>query len=176
MQGGAGDDEIAGSYDADTVQGGDGADMIGGGTGDDRIEGGAGDDVIGAGEDHDLVLGEDGNDFLGGGAGADTLRGGAGEDRLNGGSGNDLLEGGVGGDEFIFAVLQRGERDRIADFTPGEDVIRLHGVQGADASARLAALNPHGAGGDLVISWKGHVIILENLAPGAIDPDDFWFL
>ncbi|WP_141102068.1 calcium-binding protein [Oceanicola sp. 22II-s10i] len=176
VKGGDGDDEMAGSYDADTVKGGAGDDMIGGGTGNDVIEGGIGNDMIGAGDDDDRVLGEAGNDFLGGGAGADTMLGGEGDDRLNGGSGDDRMAGGTGGDEFIFTAFAAGERDVIFDFTPGEDVIRMHGIQGAGMAGRFDALAPHAEGGSTVLGWKGHVIVLEGIAPDELGPGDFLFL
>ncbi len=61
-----------------------------------------------------------------GGQGADTLRGGMGNDTLEGGPGADLLHG--GGDADVF-VLRAGDAqgDRIDDFMPGVDQLRLEG-------------------------------------------------
>ena len=60
-----------------------------------------------------------------GNAGANTLSGGGGNDRLSGGGGADLLVGGAGADIFVFASASGAHRDRIQDFTRGEDRIQL---------------------------------------------------
>ncbi|MCQ4162838.1 calcium-binding protein [Roseomonas sp. GC11] len=76
-----------------------------------------------------LITGSAGNDILYGLAGNDTMAGGAGADLLVGGAGIDKLTGGAGADTF---VLARGdEYDAIADFTHGEDVVRLEGFGAA---------------------------------------------
>jgi Ca2+-binding RTX toxin-like protein len=64
------------------------------------------------------IAGGDGNDTLDGGAGVDTLVAGLGQDRLTGGADEDI---------FIFtSALDVGNgptRDRITDFTPGQDLL-----------------------------------------------------
>ena len=75
------------------VQGGEGNDDLAGYASDDRLSSGAGNDWLTAGA---------GNDWLDGGAGNDTLYGDAGNDTLMGGAGNDYLHGGDGSDVYRF--------------------------------------------------------------------------
>jgi hypothetical protein len=142
-----GDDTVYGGTGADGIIGGDGNDQIFGGAGNDAlsgqagqdgIAGGDGNDGIAGGEGDDILFGDAGNDTLSGGAGddhlegggnGDTLRGGAGDDTLLGGALMDRLVGGSGADVFVFAFVSESiagsSRDRIVDFTPGEDKIDL---------------------------------------------------
>ena len=69
-------------------------------------------------------------DTMSGGVGADTLIGGAGNDSLYGGAGNDSLYGGAGKDIFVFSADEGN--DIIADYTAGEDKIKL--INGAEIS------------------------------------------
>lgn len=116
------------------IIGGEGNDVLNGGNGHDYIEGGGGDDVL---------RGKNGNDVLIGGDGYDQLFGGNGADVLFGGSGMDILDGGRGKDTFVFTDIAKslpggGQRDRIQDFTPGEDridVSRIDAVTGAGHDA-----------------------------------------
>ncbi len=104
---------------------------------------------------------QSGNDLLDGGGGADILRGGLGDDTLIGGLGADTLVGGEGQDHFLFGLTPAGtdtglgkeQRDVIADFHQGEDLIVLTGYRGdlGTADEALAwlggdamALSPHG--------------------------------
>ncbi|CAA2138917.1 calcium-binding protein [Methylobacterium bullatum] len=65
------------------------------------------------------------NQFLGG-AGDDRLFGGDGDDILTGGAGTDVLRGDAGADAFVFDVVPpAGEKDRIVDFSHGEDRLVL---------------------------------------------------
>jgi Ca2+-binding RTX toxin-like protein len=82
VQGGAGNDAIAGSNDAETLSGGGGNDLLQGGGGDDTLTGEAEND---------------------------TLEGGAGDDALDGGGGlafnapdTDVLSGGLGSDSASY--------------------------------------------------------------------------
>lgn len=72
------------------------------------LDGGTGDDVLWAG---------DGDDIIDGGAGDDVLSGGAGDDEMTGGSGSDR-----------FDFTQSAGSDRITDFDPAVDSIRLLGT------------------------------------------------
>ncbi|WP_225026968.1 sialate O-acetylesterase [Xinfangfangia pollutisoli] len=75
---------------------------------------------------NDRVAGRAGHDRIWGGQGADTIWGDAGNDLLYGNEGNDLLYGGTGADSFVFnSALGAGNVDRIADFRPVDDSIRL---------------------------------------------------
>jgi Ca2+-binding RTX toxin-like protein len=74
----------------------------------------------------DVIVGDDGaNQFVGNG-GSDNLSGGNGSDTLDGGKSKDILAGGSGADAFVFVTTQGGV-DTIADFTSGQDQIRLEG-------------------------------------------------
>jgi Ca2+-binding RTX toxin-like protein len=101
VEGGAGNDVLAGDTDANRLSGGPGDDTIFGGDGlgpDDSLTGGPGDDRVHGGDGGDLVLGGEGNDFLDGGSGADELGGEGGNDQLAGRTGPDLIGGGDGSD------------------------------------------------------------------------------
>ncbi len=62
---------------------------LNGGAGDETLAGYAGDDTLNGGEGNDILLGHYGSDELSGGSGNDTLDGGAGLDLLRGGTGSD---------------------------------------------------------------------------------------
>jgi serralysin len=81
--------------------------------------------IGGAGSDR--LVGNAADNHLQGGAGRDRLYGQAGADRLEGGAGRDLLKGGAGADSFVFAAVPAAsaDRDTIADFAPGTDLIEL---------------------------------------------------
>ncbi|MEL6421146.1 MAG: M10 family metallopeptidase C-terminal domain-containing protein [Pseudomonadota bacterium] len=79
------------------------------------------------------LLGTDGaagDDYLSGGAGFDNLFGGAGDDILYGGTDGDNHTGGSGRDVFYFVESEftNSSSDRIIDYTVGEDVIRIDGL------------------------------------------------
>jgi Ca2+-binding RTX toxin-like protein len=95
--------------------------LIGNGA-DNLIAGTGGDDLLDGGDGHDELRGNSGNDTLVGGAGNDRLVGGAGTDVMTGGAGNDIFQ--IGGWE---TGLQ-GDADVITDFTVGEDLIDLSGM------------------------------------------------
>jgi Ca2+-binding RTX toxin-like protein len=92
----------------------------------------------------DDFLGSDFNDRIFGSDGGDRVYGGAGNDLLNGGKGRDYLYGDDGADIFFFNVAPGGDnRDRIGDFRPVDDTIRLENsvykglAAGALASGRF---------------------------------------
>jgi Ca2+-binding RTX toxin-like protein len=81
---GAGDDQIAGSPNADTIRGGDGVDQLTGNAGNDVITGDAGNDTIVPGPGSDSVNAGDGDDLVDAGEGtADVIDCGPGNDRAN---------------------------------------------------------------------------------------------
>lgn len=92
----------------------------------------------------DDLLGSDFNDRINGGGGGDRIYGGLGNDTVNGGKGRDYLYGDDGADTFFFNVAPGGNnRDRIGDFRPEDDTIRLENsvykglAAGALASSRF---------------------------------------
>ncbi|WP_425041404.1 calcium-binding protein [Primorskyibacter sp. S187A] len=124
LNGGAGDDWASGGGDDDLLLGREGNDTMRGSSGDDRFFGGA---------DNDVLAGNSGNDTLEGGSGNDRLFGGGNNDRIIGGAGADVMGGGAGADVFVFEAVSEsvqgsGTRDRITDFTVGEDQIDLSGI------------------------------------------------
>jgi Ca2+-binding RTX toxin-like protein len=176
--GGAGNDNMAGSFGDDTVLGSSGNDDMGGGAGKDTMNGGSGNDSMGGGEGRDVMNGGGGNDFIAGGLGNDLLSGGAGNDEINGGRGNDIMTGGAGNDTFIFTELTSGERDRITDWTNGQDVIRLTGIENAPNSGlqgRFDALDFTTVAGGVEFSYDGHTVFLQGAAVADLGIEDFIF-
>lgn len=150
INGGAGDDIIAGLFGADVLNGGDGSDTLdyslslGGVTVDltlNTASGGhaAGDSI----SNFENVLGTAYNDTLTGNALANNLNGGAGDDLLSGGAGNDVLSGGTGADTITggtgsdsislgvdavedTVVFASGDGvDTITNFVAGTDTVRF---------------------------------------------------
>lgn len=79
-------------------------------------------DTIGGNSQSNRLEGRDGNDLIKGFGGADVIVGGGGQDTMVGGS---------GGDVFVFQAETDstfGARDRIVDFTVGQDRIDLSAI------------------------------------------------
>ena len=159
------DETIEGTSNNDFIIGVDGDDIINGGNGIDRIRGDAGDDTI---------RGDEGNDSLFGGADNDRLYGGDGNDRLLGETGNDNLFGGEGADIFFFNLedfetLEASEanRDIIYDFTLGEDLIRLRGIDREEAE--LAITISVGGGQTEIAYYDNLVLIIEGFVDTSFD-------
>ncbi|MCS5601570.1 MAG: M10 family metallopeptidase [Paracoccus sp. (in: a-proteobacteria)] len=141
------------------ARGGRGADwVIGNGTAN-RIWGHQGDDQLRGGGGRDRLHGGYGDDTLLSGTGNDTLNGYAGDDVLSGQAGDDLLIGGGGADRFVFRLRGDNGHDRIADFTPGEDVLDLRWL----GLERIA----HGTGG----LYEGLLRIVERGADVVLRAD-----
>ena len=96
-----------------------------------NMYGTSGNDTLTGTASADSIRGLGGDDFIFGANGNYTLIGGAGKDTLKGGAGFDVLRGG-GSDAFDFdrpAETKTGaQRDRIADFTQGDDLIDVSGI------------------------------------------------
>jgi serralysin len=113
-----------------------------------------------------------GSDTLTGNIAANTLRGGAGRDVLNGLAGKDALAGGSDSDIFVFNTpLGPTNVDRIADFRPVDDTIRLENSV-FSALARTGTLRS----GNFHTGGAAHDYndrIIYNKATGAVlyDPD-----
>jgi hypothetical protein len=89
-------------------------------------------DATASGVGNDLansITGNAANNILNGLAGDDSLRGGGGDDRLIGGPGDDRLIGSGGRNSFQFdaPLNELTNVDRILDFDPTKDVMRLIG-------------------------------------------------
>lgn len=121
LQGGAGNDDLRGSF---------GPDIVIGGGGDDSLNGGAGDDVLLGQGGADSLLAAGGSDGLIGGAGNDLLSGGGGDDALFGGLGADTLNGGSG-DDVIFGLVS-------PDLEAALEGLAINAAQGASPSQLLA--------------------------------------
>jgi Ca2+-binding RTX toxin-like protein len=85
---------------------------------------GSSDNLVGA-AGADTIQGYGGSDRLFGGDGGDSLNGGSGADWLYGQAGADTLTGGAGRDQFVFDSALDSGVDRITDFSPKDDTIRL---------------------------------------------------
>ncbi|MFD2175038.1 calcium-binding protein [Rhodobacter lacus] len=181
IEGGAGDDVLGAGRGSDTVSGGAGEDAIGGGAGQDLISGDAGDDMIGGGAGDDTILGGAGDDFLAGGGRNDLISGDAGNDTLNGGAGNDTLTGGAGADLFVFTLGKAGNLDILTDFSRGEDLIQIAGLDkapGTGLQGFFEALSPTTVNYEgetaVQLSFAGQTILC--LGIDGLTKEDFLFL
>lgn len=163
LDGGDGNDVIAGGAGADTIDGGAGDDRIVGGLGSDTVSGGTGNDRIGessglldfdlltrgiaprSGGGNDRIDGGDGDDRVDSGSGDDTIQGGAGVDTIAAGDGEDSIAGGDGNDR-----IQAGAGNDTVDGGLGNDYI--DGFTGHD---RLAG----GDGDDTVYGGDGNDVV-----------------
>jgi Ca2+-binding RTX toxin-like protein len=144
--GGAGDDELNGSYTADRILGRGGNDTINGGSANDTLVAGMGDDMVIGGTGNDNLRGDGGHDNLTGGTGNDTILGGGGVDTLNGDAGNDSLNGLVGNDELFGG-------DGNDSMNGGEDRDRLNGGAGNDTLVG-------GADHDVMVGGTGQDVLI----------------
>ncbi|MAW85556.1 MAG: hypothetical protein CMJ42_03390 [Phyllobacteriaceae bacterium] len=153
--GGDGDDTLSGEGGNDTIRGGAGADTLSGGAGFDTLNYADSDDavqvflggntatgghatgdtisgfenVVGSNYD-DRLFGSAQVNLLDGGAGSDILLGNNGNDTLRGRAGRDIIYGGNDDDVFVYLSLSDtgllfADRDRIQDFTDGDDLFDL---------------------------------------------------
>jgi Ca2+-binding RTX toxin-like protein len=117
------------------------------------------------------ITGNAANNILRGLEGDDTLRGGGGDDRLIGGPGNDRLTGSGGRNAFQFDTALNGTTnvDRIVDFDPAKDVMRLIGASFPELST--AGALPAGAFRVGVAAADANDRILYDPASGAVRYD-----
>jgi Ca2+-binding RTX toxin-like protein len=118
INGGNGNDTLAGTTGDDVINGSNGDDRLDGGDGDDNISGGNGNDVLIGGRGNDFLDGGNGNDILHAGVGNNVLDGGNGDDVLDAGDGNDSLAGGNGDD-----ILHAGGGNNVLDGGNGNDAL-----------------------------------------------------
>jgi Ca2+-binding RTX toxin-like protein len=137
QQGGAGNDSLYGTANADVIFAGGGNDTAVTGAGNDQAYGEGGNDVIHTGSGNDLAFGGAGNDTINGGSGQDQLRGEDGNDFLDGGAGDgaaDLAFGGAGSDTFIWAP---GDGNDQFQGGMGLDTLNIVGMSMNDLQAAL---------------------------------------
>ena len=117
------------------------------------------------------ITGNAGNNILRGLGGPDSLRGGGGDDRLIGGPGNDRLTGSGGRNAFQFdaALDATTNVDRIVDFDPGKDAMRLIGAAFPELST--AGVLPAGAFRLGAAAGDANDRILYDQASGALRYD-----
>ncbi|MBE9098899.1 hypothetical protein [Vacuolonema iberomarrocanum] len=165
LLGGVGNDTLIGGAGNDRLLGAGGNDLMRGNLGNDTLNGGSGVDRQFGGAGRDRLNGQGGNDVLRGGLGNDALRGGAGNDRLLGEAGNDLIATGAGRDRI---VIRSGQGfDRVTDFTDGQDLIVLGGIQFGQLTLRQQ-------GNDVRVSRGGEsLLLLQNLNEGQLSQADF---
>jgi len=134
----------------------------GGDKNDFIVGGGYGDKISGRGG-ADALFGFDGADALDGGPGADFLSGGPGDDDLTGGSGRDI---------FSFQVGETGH-DRISDFDPAQDQIRLQVKGFANAAEILESIKMTPQGARLDLAHGDGSIMLENVDVSLLKTSNF---
>jgi len=143
-----GNDQLVGTFYADTFF------LYGG---NDEVDAGNGDDYISAGTGNDTVLGGDGDDAIYGGDGIDFLFGELGEDTIYGGDGDDIIDGGL-------------ENDRLYG-DAGDDIFLVDGVTGMDSytggtgfdQIGLIEINPYALWGEIGISYLSGVERIANV-------------
>jgi len=168
IEGGDGNDILAGGAGADHIDGGAGDDIVVGGAGSDELVGGSGNDTLSdqvgildanlwlkgvairSGGGNDVAQGGDGDDSIRTGDGDDTVRAGAGDDTVDSGDGQDRVFG-DGGDDRIQAgaghdQVHGGDGDDYVDGFTGHD--QIDGDAGADTLYG-------GEGNDLVDGGEG---------------------
>lgn len=162
--GGRGRDAVDASDGEDTVDGGPDNDVIDGGAGNDTLRGGDGDDVVEGGDDDDLIDGGGGNDNADGGDGNDVLRGAAGDDWMAGADGDDSLSGGAGNDRLY-------GNDATDSLAGGAGNDQLYGGEGDDGLAGDAGEDTldGGQGDDVLRGGAGNDTLLGSHGNDTLD-------
>jgi len=120
---------------------------------------------------HEIYLGYKGGASGIGNAANNWMVGSAADNTLDGRAGQDVLTGGAGRDTFVFGIGHGP--DRVVDFTPGTDYIRL--VSGpATWAAAQAAMTDTAAGVVLRLS-DTDTLTLTGLTKAALSAGDFEF-
>lgn len=117
------------------------------------------------------VIGTNNADTLIGNATGNILDGGAGNDILEGGAGNDILNGGGGQDTFVYA--DGWNRDAIADFRSGEDIIDMRRVTGLTSFDQLVTEDTYQGVRIWVQGNADHTIGLVGVFKADLSASDF---
>ncbi|CAN7522564.1 Ig-like domain-containing protein [Rhizobium sp. LjRoot254] len=127
-------------------------------------------DRVDGGDGNDILRGFGGNDRLLGADGADRVEGGKGVDFISGGSDDDLLIG--NGQDDIFKFARRFDKDIIADFQPGKDVIDLRSfdLTSFKELRKLSFTDGDNVGFDFGF---GDELILQGVKRRELEADDF---
>ena len=156
IDGGAGNDLLAGGGGRSVLIGGEGNDLLYGAGGDDVLLGGVGNDLLFGGGGNDVLSGGDGVDIIDGSSGRDVVIGGLGSDVLLGSAGDDILVGGytthdddVAALDEIMAIWSSSAsfNDRVAALTATDGLLQANVDVFDDESLDLLV---GGAGRDLI--------------------------
>lgn len=138
---------------------------INGNSGNNVIYGLGGSDLINANDGNDTIYGGDGGDYLFGNNGNDIIYGGAGADEETGGAGNDI---------FVFdSLTTSADRDKIKDFTPGEDLFQISQAAFTAFAGTVAGAMPASAfvNGTQATTASQHIIYQQSTGNLYYDPD-----
>lgn len=117
-------------------------------------------------------FGNDLDNVLNGNRAANKLVGGAGDDTLSGAGGSDVLKGCAGDDTFQFGA--GFGKDRIADFTVGEDHIQIV-VPGADTYAEIQSAMHESHGSTVIDFGNGDKLVVAHTDIAHLTADVFGF-
>lgn len=153
-----------------TLDGSTYADVYVGGHKEDRIRNVEG---VAGGSGRDIIAGDEQSNRLAGNGGGDWISGWDGRDVIYGGHGRDTLTGGDGRDFFVFDTRPgSGNFDRITDFTPGLDKIRLDDAIFKAIGNTLNVREFHAADGAVAAHDKDDHIIYDTLSGRLYYDDD----
>jgi len=143
------------------IVGGAGNDTLTGTNQAEFLFGDAASDTLVAGDGNDVLYGGAGNDAMQGQVGADTLYGEAGDDTHTGGTGNDLLSDGAGADVYVYNSGDGVDSIADIDFAASTDVLKFTDLNPGDITlVRGVSPNPD----HLLVTVKSttHVITIAN--------------
>ncbi|WP_372095403.1 calcium-binding protein [Tistrella mobilis] len=148
IDGGAGDDRLVGSSDADELRGGDGTDLIMGFAGNDILRGGSGNDMIDGGTGNNVLYGDEGDDVF-------YVR--MGTSNIDGGQGNDTIDY-TGSSSSVRVVLSEGRG--VGGEALNDTYVSIENVIGSSYADILigddkANILSGGSGDDVLIGGAG---------------------
>ncbi|HYD67955.1 calcium-binding protein [Azospirillum sp.] len=180
VNGGAGNDQLAGGSQGDTLAGGDGNDTVNGGDGSDTITGGAGADQLVAGAGDDLMYVDGDDTLVEGGDGFDTVYvqgtvgaiidlAAAGIERIFGGVGSDRLSA-AGAGAAIYVAGGDGD-DQLTGTAYGDTLAGGNDndtIEGGDGDDTITG----GVGADRLVAGAGNDLMYVDGADTFIDGGD----